>query len=291
MRIIKLLAFCGIVFILYSCSAQEKPKRAVDSVIPVRIMKVAARDIFEVLEYVGDIKAKDEAQVYPKVSGKIIEKVKEDGALINKGEVILYIDRDEVGLKFEKAPVESPLSGIVGRIFVDIGANVSTQTAVALVVNMEKVKIELDIPEKYLPKISIGQEAKVGVDAFPQEIFTGQITKISPVLDTSTRSAPIEITINNTEEHLQSGMFANVNLIFDTRKNALVVLKEAIIGKEPETYVYTVQNNQAVLKKVAIGIRQGPYYEVREGLKGGELVVIMGQQRLKDGAMVNTEEY
>jgi multidrug efflux pump subunit AcrA (membrane-fusion protein) len=292
MRIIKLLAICGIFFMLYGCSAQEKPKKAVDSVIPVRVMKVVARDIFEVLEYVGSIKAKDEAQVYPKVSGKIIEKVKEDGAPINKGEVIVYIDRDEVGLKFEKAPVESPLSGIVGRIFVDIGVNVSTQTAVALVVNMEKVKIELDIPEKYLPKISVGQEAKVGVDAFPQAVFAGQITKISPVLDTATRSAPIEITIDNQDGRLKSGMFAKVTLIVDTRKNALVVLKEAIIGKESnDTYVYSVENNRAVLKKIAIGIRQGPYYEVREGLKGGELVVIMGQQRLKDGALVNAEEY
>ncbi|MFA6610744.1 MAG: hypothetical protein WCT15_07860, partial [Candidatus Omnitrophota bacterium] len=68
--------------------------------IPVKIMKVELRDIKRALEYVGTIKGQDEAVVYPKVSGKIIEKVKEEGTMVNKGDIIAYIDRDEVGLKF-----------------------------------------------------------------------------------------------------------------------------------------------------------------------------------------------
>ncbi|MDP2830659.1 MAG: hypothetical protein Q8O02_00205, partial [Candidatus Omnitrophota bacterium] len=126
--------------------AKEKPLE----VIPVKVDKVKLRELSETLDYSGDIKAQDEAVIYPKVSGKIIEKVKEDGALINKGEVICYVDRDEVGLKFQKAPVESTLTGILGRVYVDIGENVTANTPVALVVSVDKVKIELDIPEKYL---------------------------------------------------------------------------------------------------------------------------------------------
>jgi multidrug efflux pump subunit AcrA (membrane-fusion protein) len=52
------------------------------------------------------------------------------------------------------------------------------------------------------------------------------------------------------------------------------------MGKEPNLYVYVVEDNQAILKKVTLGLRQGPYYQVQEGLKEGDLVVIMGQQRL-----------
>jgi len=286
-QFISLLIF--FIFLLAGCqpkAAKEKPKEA----IPVRVSKVASSRLDEALEYVGNIKAKDEVFIYPKVSGKIIEKVKEDGASVTKGEAIAYIDRDEVGLTFEKAPVESTVTGVVGRIYVDIGENVIPLTAVALVVNMDKVKIDLDIPEKYLPKISLRQEAGVSVDAYPKKDFIGSVTKISPVLDLSTRTAPIEITIDNPEHDLKSGMFARVRLVIEERHSVLVVLKESIMGREPNTYVYVIEDKRAVLRKISLGFRQGPYYEVREGLKEGDLVVIMGQQRLYQGAAVETEE-
>jgi RND family efflux transporter MFP subunit len=172
---------------------------------------------------------------------------------------------------------------------VDIGENVTAQTPIALVVDMDKVKIDLDIPEKYLPRVSQGLEAKVNVDAYPEEEFSGRVTKIRPVVDLTTRSAPIEITVDNPEHRLKSGMFAKVRLILATHKNVPVILKEAVIGKEPDLYVYVVENNQAILKKITLGIRQGPHYQVREGLKEGDLVVIMGQQRLQDKALVSVE--
>ncbi|PIP20490.1 MAG: hypothetical protein COX40_04435, partial [Candidatus Omnitrophica bacterium CG23_combo_of_CG06-09_8_20_14_all_40_11] len=208
---------------------------------------------------------------------------------VNKGETIAYIDRDEVGLKFEKASVESPLAGIVGRVYVDIGQNVTAQTPIALVVDMDKVKIDLDTPEKYLPRVSLSQVAKISVDAYPEEEFLGLVTKISPVVDLTTRSAPIEITMDNPQHRLQSGMFAKVRLILAEHKNVPVILKEAVMGKEPDLYVYMVKDNQAILQKVTLGLHQGPYFEVQEGLKEGDLVVIMGQQRLKDNAQVSVE--
>lgn len=275
---------------LAGCEKIEKPKNeAAPQAIPVRVMKVELKDLDEALEYVGNIKAVDEAVVYPKVSGKIIEKVKEDGAQVNKGDAIAYIDRDEVGLKFEKAPVESPIAGIIGRVYVDIGANVTAQTPVALVIDMDKVKINLDVPEKYLPRISLGQEAKISVDAYANEEFAGRITKISPVVDIATRTAPIEITVDNPNHRLNSGMFAKVKLIINKRKDVLVVLKEAVIGKEPDAYVFTVDNNKAALKKVSLGIRHGPNVEVTSGLKEGDMAVIIGQQRLRDGSWVTVE--
>lgn len=276
-------------FLLTGCG-QEAKKEKNHKIIPVKVEKVEAKRLSEMLEYSGDIKAKDEAIIYPKVSGKIIEKVKEDGAFVEKGETIAYIDRDEVGLKFEKAPVESFVSGVIGRIYVDIGTNVTPQTPVALVVNMDTVKINLDIPEKYLSKITLEQNAKISVDTYPDEEFLGQITKISPVLDLSTRTAPIEITVANEKHSLKSGMFAKVKLILKEHDNALVVIKESIIGRTPDTYVYIVEGGKAFFKKITLGIKQGPYFEVVEGLKEGDLVVTMGQQRLRDGSIVSIEE-
>lgn len=286
----KVIALNLIFILIFLSGCQVKEKGVLQDPIPVKVSQVVLQQLNETIDYIGNIKAQDEAIVYPKVSGKIIKKIKEDGSKVEKGEAICYIDRDETGLKFEEAPVESPLSGVVGRFYLDIGSNVTPQSSVALVINMDKVKIELSVTEKYLPKIKLGQDALIKVDAWPNEEFTGKVTKISPVLDLTTRTAPIEIILDNPGYRLQSGMFAKVSLILSERKDVPVIMKEAVIGKEPNTYIYIVENNKAVLKKVVLGLRQGPYYEVSAGLKAGDAVVIMGQQRLFDGAQVITEE-
>jgi len=272
--------------ILVGCQPKEKAKSESPQAIPVRVMKIELKDLYSKIEYAGNIKAQDEAVIYPKVSGKIIEKVKEDGSAVEKGDTIAYIDRDEVGLKFEKAPVDSPITGIVGRIYVDIGSNVSPQTPVALVVNMDKVKVDLDVPEIYLQKISIGQEAKVYADAYPKEEFLGKVTKISPIVNLDNRAAPIEITVDNSEHNLKSGMFVKVALVLEKHANVPQIIKEAIVGREPDAYVYLVENNKAKIRKVSLGIHEGPLYEVTQGLEEGEMVVVVGQQRLYEAAPV-----
>lgn len=279
-----------IFFILVVARNKALVKTAPGQIVPVRVMKVELRNVSKVLEYVGNITAQDEAVVYPKVSGKVVEKIKEDGALVGKGDIIAYIDRDEVGLKFEKAPVETPLSGIIGRVYVDRGTNVNVQTPIALVVDMDKVKVSLDIPEQYLPKISLEQEALISVDAYPDEEFKGKVTKISPVVELTTRSSPIEILIDNPGHRLNPGMFAKVSLVIEEHKNVPAILKEAIMGKEPELYVFTVEDKKANLKRIKLGLRQGPYYEVTEGVKEGDAVVIMGQERVREGMPVAPEE-
>ncbi|MDD5018811.1 MAG: efflux RND transporter periplasmic adaptor subunit [Candidatus Omnitrophica bacterium] len=277
------LFFCG-------CGVNKTQSDKKAEAIPVKVTTVQTKDLEKTLDYVGNIKAKEEAGVYPKVSGKVIEKVKEEGSPVNKGDVILFIDRDEVGFTFEKAPVESPLAGIVGRISVDIGSYVDPSTQVAFVVNMEKMEIGLEIPERYLPAVALGQEAKISVDAYPDRVFIGRVTLMSPVLDLETRSAPVEITIDNKEGHLKSGMFAKVKLVIAEHKGVPVILKEALMGKGDNLYVYVVEDHKASMRTVKAGIRYGELVEIREGVKGGDIVVVMGQQRLHDGVSVETEE-
>jgi len=290
----KKLTVCILFFtvsaLITGCGANTDKAKYKEEPIPVKVMTVKARDLDKALEYVGNIQGEDEAQVFPKVSGKIIEKVNREGDLVSKGDVIAYIDRDEVGLKFEKAPVESPLTGVVGRVYVDIGSSVSTTTPVALIANLDRAEIHLDIPEKYLPKISLAQDADITVDAYPNEKFLGKVTMISPIVDLQTRAAPIEIKIKNNDHRLQSGMFAKVKLVIEEQKNVPVILKEAIIGRGANTYVYIVDGKRAFLKNVILGLRQGPYYGVESGVKIGDRVVIVGQQRLRDGCLVEPEE-
>lgn len=197
-RYVWLCVFIGLFFFIPGCRQHDAQKsKDVQTAFPVKVYRIEMRDFYETLDYVGNIKAQDEVEVFPRVSGKVVEKVKEDGAPVAKDEAVAFIDRDEVGLTYERAPVESPIAGVIGRVYVDIGTQVTPQTPVALVVNMDKARIDLDIPERYLPQVETGQEAEITVDAYAAEQFRGIVTKVSPVVDTLTRSAPVEITLDN----------------------------------------------------------------------------------------------
>ncbi|MDD5483708.1 MAG: efflux RND transporter periplasmic adaptor subunit [Kiritimatiellae bacterium] len=278
------------VLTLCDCKGKGDSKAVANEAVAVRCLRVEARDIKRTLDYAASIKAQDDAQVYPKVTGKILEKLKEEGAPVEKGEIIAYIDRDEIGFTFEKSPVDSPLAGIVGTVYVDLGDSVSPQTAVAFVVDIDNVRVNLDVPEKYFPVIKIDQKAEVAVDAFPKQTFTGRVSKISPIVDILTRTAPVEIFIPNPEHKLMPGMFARVKLILEEKKKTLLVPKESVLGHSRETIVYVVEGDSARRRAVKTGFRFGGEVEIAEGLRAGETIVIMGQQRLRDGAKVIAEQ-
>jgi membrane fusion protein, multidrug efflux system len=291
----KLMKYFAVMLILLSlsfngCAKKEAEKKVVSAAVPVKVSNVQLKDLHKTLEYVGNIKAQDEVMIFPKITGKIIEKVKKEGEPVNKDEVIAYVDRDEVGLTFNKAPITSPLTGTLGRLYVDKGSSVGPQSAVGLVVNMDVMKIQLDTPEQYLPKIYLNQEADITVDAYGKEVFKGVITQISPIVNLENRAAPVEITIDNKDHRIKSGMFARVTLVLEEHKNVPVILKEAVIGKSPDTFVYVIENKKAILKKISLGIHQGSEFEVTEGLKQNDAVVIMGQQKLFENAEVMVVE-
>lgn len=286
------IAICIIVFLishLLSSGKRSAPKEVLTK-IPVSAAAARLGSLKEYLFYVGDIKAENEAAVYPKVTGKIIEKLAEEGKVVKKNDVIAYIDRDEIGFQFEKAPVESPLDGIVGEVYVDIGTAVSPQEPVGLVVNMDVVKVKVDIVERDLPKVRKGQVARIKVDAYPGEVFEGRIEKISPVVDLSSRTAMVEIRIPNSDHRLKPGMFARINILIKEKKDALVIPRDAIIRENSSNYIFVVgDDNKVRRRRIEVGLVENNKFEVIDGLNEGELVVTMGNTRLKEGDIVEVE--
>ncbi|MBU3958366.1 MAG: efflux RND transporter periplasmic adaptor subunit [Candidatus Omnitrophica bacterium] len=277
----------SIALIFGGCQKKDLETKKGPQITPVKAIRVELGGLDETLEYIGNIKAKDEVIVYPKVSGKIIEKVKQDGNPIDKGEVIAYIDRDEVGLRFENAPVESPLAGIVGRLYVDIGSNVTPEIPVALVVNMDIVKVKINIVERDLPRIKLAQAVYVKVDAYPELAFEGKIEKISPVVDLLSRTALVEVAIANSDHRLKPGMFARIKILIRKKENVLVIPRDAIIKEDSSNYVFLVNSdNKAHRQKIEIGLHENNKFEVISGLNQGEIVVTMGNTLLNEGDAV-----
>lgn len=265
----------------------KKKEQAEEKVVPVVKTAVAqSRNLNETLFFVGDVKAQDEATVFSKVTGKIIEYKVKEGDRVKKGDVIAMIDRDETGFKFEPSPVDSPLTGTVGRVYLDKGANVVITTPVAFVVDMTNVEVHLDVVERYVPMLSEGQKAYVTVDAFPGRNFEGVVSKVSPVVDPQSRTAVIEITIPNQDQSLLSGMFAKIKLITKEHKDVCAIPADALLKEGEAEYVFVVEGERAKKKKVLTGVKEGDHVEIKDGLAVGEQVVVWGQHGLEDGQEV-----
>jgi RND family efflux transporter MFP subunit len=194
---------------------------------------------------------------------------------------------DELKINLANTVIISPVSGFIGRRLLDAGAWVTPASSFLSVVDISTVRLVANIVEKDLRKVSTGMTADVAVDAFPGERFTGRIAHVAPVLDPSTRTAQIEIRIENAEFRLKPGMYANVNFTTAKREKALVVPTRAVVDMNGSRGVFVpVDDNTAKFKAVSVGMIDGELAEIAEGLSEGDRVVTTGAAALREGDQI-----
>ncbi len=263
-----------------------------EAFVPVAIEEVKSGDLELVLSFVGDIKGEDQVTVYSEATGRLSRYLVEEGGWVKKDQVIALVDRAITGMEFEEAKVKSPLSGTVGRLYLDKGSTIGLETPIALIARMDRVRVEFSIPEKDMVKVSKDQEAKVRVDAYPDRTFNGKVTRLSPVVDPFTRSAFADVTLSNPRHMLKPGMFAEIDIVVDSSKGTIVVPREVILEdlNTGSSFVFVVEGGTAVKRDIEIGISQEGLVEVKSGLSFGEKMIVSGQHYLKDGEKVEVVE-
>jgi RND family efflux transporter MFP subunit len=132
---------------------------------------------------------------------------------------------------------------------------------------------------------------RIRVDAFGDRQFNAKIYSVHPALDDLTHTIQIEIRLDNHELLLKPGMFARATLVTKQKENVVIVPRDVILGgKIDKHYVYIVEEASAdkIARRcfVQIGIRQGDRYEITEGLKEGQTLVVNGMNYLSDGMSV-----
>ena len=190
---------------------------------------------------------------------------------------------DELRINLANTIISSPVNGFVSKRSVDPGAFVSQNVPVVDVVDISTVRMVANVVEKDLKELKTGNTTRVEVDAFPGEVFTGRIARVSPVLDPATRTAPIEIEIPNAAARLKPGMYARVSVTTSTKKEALVVPANAVADLGGRRGVFTPLNESAVFRALDLGTEQGNVVEVLGGLNDGDTVITTGSSALRDG--------
>jgi HlyD family secretion protein len=191
---------------------------------------------------------------------------------------------DELKITLSNTLITSPVNGYVSKRSVDPGAFVSQNAPVAEVVDISTVRLVANIVEKDLRQMKTGDGAKVEVDAFPGEVFSGRIARVSPILDPATRTAPIEIEIPNSTARLKPGMYARVGITVDAKKEALVVPINAVIDLGGRRGVFQpLPDNTAAFHSVQVGVETSDLVEITSGLQEGDRVITTGAAGLRGG--------
>ncbi len=189
----------------------------------------------------------------------------------------------ELQFNLNNTIITSPVDGFVGKRNVDPGAMVNTNTAIASVVDISRLKLVVNIVEKDVRMVTAGDVGVVEVDAYPGEKFNGRIARVAPVLDPATRTASIESEIPNGDYRLKPGMYARISLTVEERKNALVVPKNAVIDFENKRGVWMPsEDRRAAFVPVTLGIESPEQVEILAGLKEGDRFVTTGAAAVRN---------
>ncbi len=254
----------------------------------VQTETVQNRDLKKQLLMSGNVKALEEATLYPRVSGKLMKNLLREGDAVKRNQTVSLIERDEVGAVYEPVVVPSTITGVVGRVYLDPGENVTTTTPVALVVNQSTVRIEVDIPERYIGDLYKGQPAVLRVDALPGKDFEAKLNILSPVVDSMSRAMKVEFVADNPKSLLKSGMFAKVDIALAEKEGVPSVAKKSVYTDEDgQQYVYLPSSDRktAVRQNVTVGFEDNNYAEITEGLAAGEEVISFAYG-VKDGSKI-----
>jgi RND family efflux transporter MFP subunit len=191
---------------------------------------------------------------------------------------------DELNINLANTIISSPVSGFIGKRALDAGAWVTPNSSFLSVVDIGIVRLVANIVEKDLRRISQGIKADVAVDAFPGETFQGHIAHVAPVLDPATRTAQIEVEIENPQFRLKPGMYAKVDFTVEHKENTLVVPANAIVDLNGQKGVFLPdEGDVAKFKPVTLGMVNPSQVEVANGLAEGQRVVTTGAAALREG--------
>ncbi len=194
--------------------------------------------------------------------------------------------------KLDYSTIRAPFDGLVGLRKVSPGDYVNLGQELASFVSYDPMKVDFTIPETRAGALKIGQTIEMSVEALPGKVFAGEVYALEPQVDVSGRAVALRARVDNPDSILKPGYFARVTLALEKKQDALIVPEGAIVPRGSVTYVYLVRgDNTVTMLPVSVGQRaSGGRVEVTQGLNAGDIVVVSGQIKLREGAAVKIVE-
>jgi membrane fusion protein (multidrug efflux system) len=197
-------------------------------------------------------------------------------------------EQEVVKTQIERTDVIAPFSGMVGLRQVSEGAYVDASTLIATLQQIDPVRIEFAVPEKYRAHLMSGtavQFSVTGVDS----TFLAEVYAVESRIDPATRSVTARARSQNPGKLLFPGAFARMELILENIPDALLVPAEAVVPEMNRHKVFVVRNGKAEAVEVTTGIRTEHRTQITSGIEAGDSVAVIGLLQLREGSKVNVQ--
>ncbi len=195
-----------------------------------------------------------------------------------------------VEAQIAKSVIRAPFSGIIGLRQVSEGSYVSPADHIATLVNIDPVKIEFSVPERYSNEVGVGGNITFSRSENSNIMRTGKVYAVEPRINLETRTLTMRALSENDDRTLLPGMFVRIKLVLDVNENSIMVPSQSLIPEMDGYKVFVVKDGKAVEKRIKAGMRTENRVEVTDGLAPGDSVLTTGILQVKNGGAVRVTE-
>ncbi len=195
---------------------------------------------------------------------------------------VLRAEKQLIDAQIEQTEVRAPFNGIVGLKFVSVGSYISPNTRIASLQDIDPVKIDFSIPERFISRVNIGDAINFTVQGY-DSTFTGSVYAIEPRIDPETRTLRIRALSGNPDRLLFPGAFANITLILEEINDALMLPSISVIPELNSQKVFLVRDGKVEESRIRTGIRTSEKIQVIEGVAHGDTVLTTGLLQVRPG--------
>jgi len=218
-----------------------------------------------------------------------------DSALQNVRNLRADIDAANAAMKLadrqlRDTSIKAPFDGYVQKRTVSVGELVKAQTLVMTIVRVTPLKVQAEIPERMAPWIRVGQPLTLRVDAFPDQTFTATLSRISPGVNTQTRTFSFEGSAPNEKAVLKPGTFARVHLETALVEQVLTIPYSAMQYRYGVNRAFVVDGDTLRARELTLGDRHDERMEITDGLKVGDRVATTDVDNLAEGMKVTVRD-
>ncbi len=198
---------------------------------------------------------------------------------------MIQADKEALQAQLAKTEVKAPFDGIIGLRYVSEGGYVSPNTLISTMQDIDPMKVEFSVPEKYAGQLKTGTEIMLRVGE-SQAQYSGAVYALESKIDPDTRTIKARAKIPHPGENMIPGSFAKVEITLDEVPNAIVIPSGAVIPRINDEIVYVCRNGKAQTAPVTTGLRTDSGVQITQGLASGDTLIVSGLLQLADGKAV-----
>ena len=197
------------------------------------------------------------------------------------------LNKELAEISLNKSLISSPLKGTIKTRHIKVGEFVRKGDKLVEILDIDRILVKVNIPEQEILSIQVGQNVEVALYIMEKKTFLGRVKNIGLEADSSNRTFPVEILVDNKERQLRAGMLARATFTKNVDQDQIVIPRHTILERDQGRVVYVFDDGKAFRRDITIGLSQLDQVQVVQGLNKGELIVVEGHTKLTDGEEVN----